>query len=195
MGAPSGIIFWLGYGLCWCVTGVQNSFLALCCLAYSYMNVLPSVVHGYQLNMYADDMLCFQHNVIYKVIWILLSFGWGLTSCVSVWRNLMYFWSVLDRNYGTLIRVLLLTVDSFLRYHLLNILVSILMRIWPGRSILDMFMRGCSLDCIVSIVCVLHLVNCWANCIVLLSFQYWTIVMLCGHLCLYSILKDLNVFI
>lgn len=51
-----------------------------------------------------------------------------------------------------------------------------------------MFIRGCSLDCIVSIVCVPYLVNCWANCIVLLSFQYWTIV-LCGHICLCSILK------
>ena len=69
------------------------------------------------------------------------------------------------------------------------------MKILLGRSILNMFIRGCSLGCTVFIVCVPYLMSCWASCIVLLSFLYWTIVMLCGHLHLYNALKSLNVFI
>ena len=34
----------------------RGPFWALCCSVYIYMNNLPSVVHGSQLNMYCDDM-------------------------------------------------------------------------------------------------------------------------------------------
>ena len=58
-----------------------------------------------------------------------------------------------------------------------------------------MFTKGCSLDCVVSVACVPYLISCWADCIVLLFYLYLTIVILYGHLHLFSFLEDLNVFI
>jgi len=58
-----------------------------------------------------------------------------------------------------------------------------------------MFIKGCSLDCTVSIICVPYLISCWADCIALLFYLYLTIVMLYGHLHLFSFFEDLNIFI
>ena len=55
-----------------------------------------------------------------------------------------------------------------------------------------MFIKRCSLDCTISIVCVPYLIGYWADCITL--YLYLTIVMLYGHLHLFSFLEDLNVF-
>ena len=54
-----------------------------------YINYVSTFCfHGCQLNLHADDMelhytlvvICFQHSVAYRVIWILLGFDCRLTS-------------------------------------------------------------------------------------------------------------------
>lgn len=96
-------------------------------------------------------------------------------------------------NYRTMICALLLTACSFSGYCPLNILGPIFLRTWLDRSILNMFIRGCSLGCVVSIIYVPYIMNCWASCIVLLFFLCWIIMILCDHLYLCSTLKGLNI--
>jgi len=67
---------------------------------------------------------------------------------------------------GSDICELQLMEDNFLEYHLLNILGYILMGIWLGRGILNMFIKGCSQDCTIP-----YQICCLADCIVLLSLS------------------------